>query len=214
MPRLFRDRLGRWIPATPGWTWAWRVQEAVFGRRKPVNLSAEVVSLTDISRPRLASLPLGPANFAHTNGLQVWLLGADQLKALREQLSQRLGAEPPFRPRVSTADGIECQLVQGQSIARNGSINQVRSTFGCCARLHRDYTDLMACVTLSELVTNEAAGPGGTSAFTPISIQTNLDMALRLQIPKGRGVFVLDRSSRESGRQSIGVIIDPPQPGT
>ena len=177
------------------------------GQRKPVNVYAEVVSLADPSPATLSSVALGPASFSHTNGLQVWLLGADELKALRARLKQTPETEPSFRPRMSTADGIECQMFQGQSIALGGSTNQVGLTLGCCARVHPDHTDLTACIALSELVTNDAAGLGGSAPL--ISIQTNLDTALRLQIPKGRGVFLFDQSARESGRKSIGVIIDP-----
>ena len=210
MPVLLRDRLNRWIPATPNWAWAWRAEEMVFGQRKPVNLYAEVVSLPDSSRPILSSLSLDPASFSHTNGLQVWLLGANELKALRDHLKQTPGTEPSFRPRISTADGIECRLFQGQSVSFSGSTNQVGCTFGCCARVHPDSTDLMTCITLSELVTNQAAAPRGSTSL--ISIQTNLDTALRLQVPKGSGIFLFDRSSRDSSRKPIGVIIDPPQP--
>jgi len=84
MPVPFRNRLAQWIPATPGWAWAWRVEGAVFGKRKKVNLYADFVSLSDSSRATLSSLSLGPPSVSDTNGLQVWLLGADQLKALRQ----------------------------------------------------------------------------------------------------------------------------------
>ena len=209
MPLPLRDRLTRWIPATPHWAWAWRLQEAVFGKRKPVNLSAEIVSLADSSRPTPSSLALGPASFSHTNGLQVWLLSLDQLKALREHLKQSPGMERLSHPRISTGDGSECGLFVGQSFPLIGLTNQVGLSLDCCARVHADYTDLMACITYSELATNEAVVPGGASL---VSIHTNLDTALRLRIPKGNGIFLFDRNARDSGRKTIGVILDPPQP--
>lgn len=210
MPLPLRDRLTRWIPVTPHWAWAWRLQEAVFGKRKPVNLSAEIVSLANSARPTSHSLALGPASYSHTNGLQVWLLSVDELKALREHLEQSPGLDRLSRPRISTADGIECGLFQGQSFPRLGSTNQVGLSINCCARVHADYTDLMAHITFSELVTNETLAPGASSPL--VSIQTNLDTALRLSIPKGNGIFLFDRSARDSGRKTIGVILDPPQP--
>jgi len=212
MPVALRDRLNRWIPATRNWAWAWRVEETVFGQRKPVNVYAEVVSLADSSAATLSSLALGPASFSHTNGLEVWLLGADQLKALREHLKQTPGSDSHLRPRMSTADGIESRLFQGQLIALGGSTNQVGFALGCCARVHPDYTDLTACITLSKVVTNEATAPGRSSPL--ISIQTNFDTALRLQIPRGSGFFLFDQSARDSSRKPVGVIIDPPQPKT
>jgi hypothetical protein len=68
----------------------------------------------------------------------------------------------------------------------------------------------MTCITLSELVTNEAVAPGESPPL--VSIQTNLDTSLQLRIPKGSGIFLFDRSAADSGRKTIGVIIDPPQP--
>jgi hypothetical protein len=70
----------------------------------------------------------------------------------------------------------------------------------------------MACITLSELVTNQALAPGGSAPV--ILIQTNLDTALRLRIPRSSGFFLFDRSDSDSSRKPIGVIIDPLQPKT
>jgi len=209
MPVPLRNRVGRWIPATQGWAWAWRVEGGVFGRRKPVNIQAEVVSLADGSRAALSSLTLGPAGFSDTNGLEVWLLGGEQLKSLREHLKQTHGTELLFRPRISTADGIEGRMFQGEMISSGGSTNQVGIALGCYARVRPGTTDLIACITLSEPVTNEAVAPKGSPALPSILIQTNLDAAVRVQIPKGSGLFLLDGSTRESRRKPIGVIIDP-----
>ena len=210
MPVALRDRFNRWIPQTRSWAWVWRVEDAVFGQRKPVNVYAEVVSLADSSPATLSSLALGPASFSHPNGLEVWLLGAEQLKALRDHLKQPPGTDPPLRPGLSTADGVECWLFQGQSIVLGGLTNQVGCTLGCCVRVHPDYTDLTACITFSELTTNQAPAPVGSARL--ISIQTNLDTALRLQIPRGSGAFLVDRSADNSSPKPVGVIIDPLQP--
>src|SRR5437870_4063102 len=39
-PVPLRNRIDQWIPR---WFWAWRVERAVFGPRKPVNLFADIV---------------------------------------------------------------------------------------------------------------------------------------------------------------------------
>jgi len=86
-------------------------------------------------------------------------------------------------------------------------------TLGCFARVRPDSTDLFASILLSEIVSNAAARPGGSSLVS-VSIQTNIDAALRVQIPKGCGMFLLDEVPAGSSRKRIGVIIDPPQPKT
>ncbi len=212
MPVSMRDRLERWIPSYPSWAWAWHLEEAVFGQRKPVKLYADFVPLADSSGTTLSSLSLGPASFSDTNGLQVWLLTVERLKAVREHVKEMSGTDPPLHASIATADGIECQLFQGQPISLNGSTNQVGCTFRCYARVHAESIDLMACITLSEVLTNYAVSPSRSSPLSLISIQTNLDTAMRLQIPKGSGIFLCDRSSGDSPRKHIGVIIDPLQP--
>ncbi|HWH71942.1 MAG TPA: hypothetical protein VNT26_21445 [Candidatus Sulfotelmatobacter sp.] len=212
MPTPFRDQVARWIPGSPGWAWAWRVEQAVFGRRKLVNLYAEVLAVTDSSPPGLSNLLPEPPSFSGSNGLRVWLLGSERFKALRDQLHQAPGTTLLFRPRISTADGIESRLVQGNSIALNGTTNQVGLAFGCFARVRSDATDLTTCLTLSEIITNQAVALGDSSSPTLISIQTNLDTALRLHIPKGSGCFLLDGSSLDSHRKRIGLLLEPPQP--
>ena len=207
-PVLFRDRVARFIPAS--WGWMWQVEQAVFGQRKPVNLFAEVVEIADSSSPLLSGVLPEPPSFSGSNGLEVWLLEAERLRALHEQLNQIPGTIRLSRPRISTADGIEGWLFQGSSIVLNGTTNQVGLAFGCCARVCRDATDLTACFTLSELVTNSAVGLGESSPV--ISVQTNLDTALRLHIAKGSGVFLLNGSCVDKQRKRIGILLDPPQP--
>ena len=112
MPVALRDRFNRWIPQTRNWAWVWRVEDTVFGQRKRVNVYAEVVSLADSSPATLSGLVLGAASFSPTNGLEVWLLGAEQLKALRDHLKQAAGADPPLRFRMTTADGMRSRMLR------------------------------------------------------------------------------------------------------
>ena len=98
----------------------------------------------------------------------------------------------------------------GQPVSLAGSSGQVGLALDCCAQLHRDYTDLMTRITLSEIATSEAVASNGSAPL--ISVLTNLDIALRLQIPRGSGLFLFDRGARDSSRKGTGVIIDPPQP--
>jgi hypothetical protein len=212
MPVSLRDRLGRWIPRTRGWAWAWAVEQAVFGKRKPVDFCAELVSLADASGASPASFSLGPPRLSDTNGLQVWLLRADQLKALREHFKQTPGMCTLCRPRISTANGSEAQLFAGESLSVGGVTQNVGVALGCWARVHSASSDLITCVRFSELVTNDAIASGGSSLASVVSVQTNLDVALRLQIPKGQGVLLLNAPPKNSAYQHICVLIDPLQP--
>jgi len=209
-PVPFRDHFARWIPANPSWAWAWRVEQAVFGKRKPVNIYAQVIELGEPPNLSLSNLLGGPPSFSDTNGLQVWLLGADRCKRLGEQLRQSAGTAVLCQSRISTADGIDNKLFQGTSITVNGTNKLVGLTFACFARVHRDSTDLIACLSYSQAVTNAFDMLGGSSVSNGVSVQTNLDAALRLQIPKGSGFFLVDGAPLEQARKRIGILVDPP----
>ncbi|HWH71348.1 MAG TPA: hypothetical protein VNT26_18330, partial [Candidatus Sulfotelmatobacter sp.] len=60
------------------------------------------------------------------------------------------------------------------------------------------------------VVTNQADAPGAASLLPRIAIQTNLDTALRLQIPKGSGFFLLNTNAPDAGHQRIGILLEPP----
>jgi hypothetical protein len=179
----------------------WGVEQTLLGKRAPVNVSAEVIS----SPALLSSLALGPPSFS-TNGLEIWLLEAKPLKALRERFKSVPGLEVLSRPRISTADGVGCTMFQGESIAGGA---QVGVEFGCHVRTRPHSTDLMTSVTFSEMVTN-AGVLTGSSAHT--TIQTNLNVAVRVQIPEGSGLLLLHNGSAVNETHNcIGLFMDPLQ---
>jgi len=72
-PVPWRDRVGRWLPATPSWAWVWRLDKAVFGRRKAVNLFAAVVAFAHSSSANDSSLSLAAAeNQGCHHGADEW----------------------------------------------------------------------------------------------------------------------------------------------
>ena len=195
-PSTFRDRVGQFIPRSAGWAWAWRLEGALFGKRKPVNVFGEIVSLSTIT-----NWPLGAASFGETNGLQVWLLNPDQLDRLRKTLKDSR-AEFISGSMISTADGVQAMLFQGRTIPGTGDAGLI---FNCLPRIRADTTDLMMGITFSELETNI------TSVELPplVLIRTNLNAALRLQVPKGKGFLLLDRDMAGTAGRHFGLIIDP-----
>ncbi len=210
-PLRFRERLGQWIPRSPAWAWAWRVEEVVFGRRKPVLITAQIMSFSDISPAALTNLELGPPVFSATNGLQIWFPDAPAMKASRERLGQADGVSRLARPTISANDGSECSMSTGQTVPLNGSTTTVGLSLRCRALLHPKFTDLAASILYSELADNTAA-VSASNNYPLVSIQTNLDVGLRLLIPKGRGVVVLDPRSADPHHKRIGILIDPLQP--
>jgi hypothetical protein len=211
MPVTLTDRLLRWAPR--GWVWLWRLEASVLGPRKRVAIFADIVSLSDSSEATLASFSLGKPSFSHTNGLQVWMLGAVKLKELKARLDPTHGAEMFGHPAVTTASGMEAQLFQGQKVSLGNGPAWAGINLRCCGLVRPDSTDLVACFLLSEFVTNEVLASIQSPEVGSISIQTNLDAAVRLQVPKGNGFFLLDVSSHNSAGKHFGVIINLPSAG-
>jgi hypothetical protein len=202
MPLLLRDRLFQEIPAAPSWAWLWRLQDKLFGRRKPVNIYANIITFPDSVRAALlSSWVLASPSFLDASGLQVWLLPDAELKALHERLRQTPGVDFLSRPRITTADGGGARMLMGGPISLNGSNNYVGLKLDCFPRVHSKSTDLFVSVTFSEVLTNPAVTAAALRPGALVSIQTNLDIAARLQIPKGNGVLLLERAPRRGESQ-------------
>lgn len=209
-PLLIRDRLGQWIPATPSWAWAWRLEDALFGRRKPVNIYADIIAFPNSTGGGLSSgLVLGSPSFSDTNGLQGWFLPGGELSSLRDNFKRSPGTDFLSHPRISTADGTEASMFVGQSILLNGSTGQVALKAGFFPRVRSHSTDLFAVISFSEPVTNQTGRPNGLQVQSLVSVQTNLDIAVRVQVPKGSGLFLLEGSSVGANHRHFGVLIEP-----
>ena len=204
IPTPLTDYIYRFVPATPSWAWFWRAHDAVCGKRKPVNLCSEILALNPEPDPA-SFLPLGTPTFSGSNGLRVWLVGVEDLKRLRQRLEDAPGSEVINRPRVGAADEIHASMFTGSSLTLNGTSRQVGLNVDYYPRVHRTSTDLIAMATLSEAVTNFT-----NPRLPPVFVRTNLDLALRLQIPKGDGVFLLDTRRAQAGGKRIAWLLDPP----
>lgn len=106
--------------------------------------------------------------------------------------------------RVSTADGIGATLFSGQTMVLQGATNQVGLQTEYYAAVHPTRTDLFLSAFLSELVTNE---PGGSEAGV-VDVATNLDLAARLQVPRGCGVVLLTRSEPPADVRGAGLVLE------
>jgi hypothetical protein len=113
---------------------------------------------------------------------------------------------------MSTADGIQGVMFAGTSIPVNALTNTtVGLRVDCFARVRNHSTDLFLEVMSSEAVPNQttataAAGPSPTNF---ISIQTNLSIGVRLQIPKGNGVLLI-QTSPDAPHNPHAILLDPP----
>jgi hypothetical protein len=205
MPMSFVDRMERVVPTSPGWDWFWRLEQRIRGMGKPVNLFGQVIALPRETISGANSLGVGPPELDATNGLQVWILRAEQLQSLSRTLKQFAGAEVMSRPRVSTGSLVESSLFTGQPLVIGGVKTDVGISARYYPRVQADRLDLVAIVSFTEAVTNLAA-----AVEDQLQVRTNLHVGLRVQLPKGSGLFLLQHSFDPAEGRTYGLLLDPP----
>lgn len=208
-PLPLRDRLVSWIPGANASALVWHLENLVFGKRKPVNINGEIVAVPAWEGPELiSSLGLRTLLCSDPAGLQTWLLASGDIEAVRQRFKKTPGVEFLSRPRISTADGVEASLFCGASIPLKGVLNHIGLKMNCFGRLRGHSTDLYTLITYSEAVTNRAVVAVGAQPTNSLCIQTNLDIAARVQIPKGSGVLFIKSSPNHPSQRTFGVLLE------
>jgi hypothetical protein len=200
----------RWIPRN--WGWAWRLKEAALGRAKPITLGAAILDLSGPEETAPAYPPLRTPAYTNKNGLRIWILPDSEMARLRGSIHQALGYRLVSSPRVTTTDGGQASLFTGNSVPVGASQVNVGLVIDLLPRVRPDSTDLTTVITLSETVTNQPDLNTQPRQTSGISIRTNFAAAVRIQIPKGSGIFLLDTSEGQTNRKRIGVIISATLP--
>jgi hypothetical protein len=176
----------------------------VFGKRRLVNLDAESFAFDRAFSSRGVELELGPPAFVSRTDASVWFLTYAEIAKLRARLeSAALGSS--YRCRVNTADGVGAAVFVGSSIVLNGQTNQLGIHQNYYALVGSSRTDLYLSIQLSEIKTNLA--PRLELAQPTVFIETNVDLAVRIQVPARRGVFLVKRQMLEG--RSAGLVLDP-----
>jgi hypothetical protein len=68
---------------------------------------------------------------------------------------------------------------------------------------------LAAHIQYSEVTTNADWAPGSNRFERVVVVRTNLDLAVRLQIPKGEGMLLLNQRTAGAARDMMAVLIAP-----
>jgi hypothetical protein len=177
IPITTRDRFRKTLG--PNRNWVNRAEETFFGKRKSATIAAEVIRL----RATLASefesaLHLGMPTYNDTNGFKVWFLGPKPLKQFREETFEARNMQVLSRPRLYVADGMGASMHIGQAVSGPIGIANVGFGIQCSLLIRDDSTEMIMRLENSHQ-------PRGTT------IQTNLDVNVRLNIPKGKGVLLV-----------------------
>jgi len=194
--------------------WVWRLKQSLFGPTKAIELDSAIFELAGRTISEKPDYPLGKPDFTNTNGLQVWIIHKEELLALRRSLLQAPGNNLISQPRVSTAHGVQATLSVGYTVPVAGTQGWSGVVMDFSPRVRADCIDLTTVTAITEAVTNDVTTnvSGLTQSTNFVSIRTNLALAARFQIPKGSGVFLLNKDQDGTNGKPIGILISATQP--
>jgi hypothetical protein len=195
IPVTARDRFA--MTLGPKRRWVSRAEKALFGERKSVRISADIIQLSGPALTNLQSIvKLDAPAYDETNGLKVWFLGRARLKEVGEKTSGAPGREVLTHPQMQTADGIGASMFMGRSMPVNGRMAEVGFSMRCAATMHDDSTEILVGILQSEL--------------RDATVQTNLEINARLNAPSGKGILLV-KLPTDGATNGWGVVIHPLQ---
>ena len=221
MPQLYTippqklSLFNAWVPQTASWAWLWRLKEQLVGRPKAITLTTTFIHFTASGTSFITNLSLPKPQFTNANGLAVWFLPDLELTRLLEGFKQHSGThlkrypgtDIVASPRITTADGLQARLFSGTPMPINGLQASVGESVDLLARVRAESTDLTVILKSTQAITNQPSAIPGSPLLCPVSIQTNLAIAARFQLPNTTGVFLVDTGSSPAEYKRTGVIL-------
>ena len=181
----------------PNRRWVQRAETLLFGRRRSFDVFAEVIQLPAAG---VTNVEFAQPVFADTNGLKVWFADGVQLKTLSAKIEKFRGAEVLSRPRLSLGEDMAGSLFIGHSVQLKSGMAQLGFELRCVITARADAIELLTGISHTEI---------GQSRGEP-TINTNIDLVARLNIPKGSGVLLI-KTPTATATNGYGIVIHPLQ---
>ena len=190
-------------------TWLWKLRFALLG--EPINVQLDLEMLRFRENPPLGGALNNRIPLVSSNGVRAWILPDQEMKSIAQYLetaaAERYSAKIITRPGVLSSMPMGLPKIAGVSLAPDGSIN-------CIVRHRAKAVELIGSFIMSEVVTN--AQWRAPDPSEPVTLETNLMIAARMQIPVGHGVFLYDTNRTDARGTTAGVLIrwrssNPPQ---
>lgn len=172
------------VPAKQSLAWLWHVKEAICGKPRSIQIDTMVVKLSRTEPIPFGDPAVSQAASQNGPGFRIWLFPQDELSRLRPQ-------EISAAPRITTADDSEARLFVGSTLP--STPYEIGTRLTCRARIRGETLDLTTFVTNVTLTTQGS--------------ETNLIAKGRFQIPKGKGVLILQSPRDSKSPSPMGVII-------
>src|SRR5688572_8440145 len=171
----------RWMQGKP--TWLWKLRFALLG--EPINVQLDLEMLRFRENPPLPGALNNRIPLVSTNGVRAWILPDQEMKSIAQYLgtaaAERYLAKITQRPGLLSSISMGLHRTAGVSLTPDDSIN--------CIVRHRDKAvELIGRFIMSEVATN--AHWRAPDPSEPVTLETNLMIAAKMQIPTGHSVFL------------------------
>ncbi|MDB6058329.1 MAG: hypothetical protein JWO95_2173 [Verrucomicrobiales bacterium] len=187
-PFRIATQIERLIPSS--WGWAWKLRDRLRGPVRAITISTQVLegAFSETGQSIASNVLAGKVALTNAYGYEVWKLDANQVSALSRTFKGAQGIDVLSAPRVQTANDVGAAVMQTQPVVLGGATNHVGVTALFEPHVDGDTVDLFMDFLYSELLTN------------PVSIRTNVAIALRSQLSDGTGVFLAQKSKDDKGK--------------
>jgi hypothetical protein len=207
IPRQKVSLFDRWMPRQASWNWLWHLRDTIAGRPSAFNLRTTVLDFAGPGEAFLTNHPLPAPTYTGEKGLKIWLLSGAEQRALESNLSRNGGPEILSTPGISTVSGGQACLMSTESLHINGVPTTGGLVIDLLPNVHSKATDLTTLISLTEVVRDPLSASGGSPGPETVSVRTNFAAAMRLQVPKGSGVFVLQGKPATPNGKHIGLLL-------
>jgi hypothetical protein len=193
-PRTFRDEMGRLLMRGGQRVSAlWKVEEKFFGKRAPINVSAEFFSAPESAIKLLRESPLLGQRIEN-NGVIAYEFKGGNHAAIESLVQGMAGAEILSRPLVKFGDGVEMRYSEGGSVMLGAKKAEFGASLHIAARNYKASREFFLSAAQSEPWTN--------------SIRTNFNISARVLLPKAQGFLLLQPHAGKTNDPVFGILFE------
>lgn len=177
----------------PAWFWRWYMSH-----REQISIDSRLLTLTTEF-----ALRTEPASQCWTNaqGMRAWILSAEDLASLRQQLRNLPGATAAHVLRLTTFDGGQAQISDGGPFAPTTNSVSIGLTIDLLPRVAGSSFNLL----VGAISTDVAPSPDGATA----GAKTNFAAACQAFLPNGGCLIVDVGKGKGSSLTNCWLIISP-----
>jgi hypothetical protein len=183
----------RWLPRSPGWGWLWKLRYALLGKPRTIDLISRIMAFAPGSLAEAERVLSNGAPMVQTNGVSGWVVQADEVGSLRARIQKWPVNFVAIETMVTTGEGTLSSL-RTTTDAKVGTALEAGVRADFLPIVGKNSTDLTAVISSTAIITDQSDAA---------CLQTNLNVAVRVQIPQRGGFFLLTDPGSDGSRRAL-----------